>query len=155
MRAIAIDAELLVLLIVGAASPEFIEKHRRLNAYTAADFQLLGSIIGPADQVLVTPNALTEASNLLGYVSEPIRTLLYATFREMVAGLEERYVQSSHAATREEFLRLGLADSAMLEAVKGGAILLTADLDLYLAAISGGREAINFVHAREAAGLIP
>lgn len=148
MRAIAIDAELLVLLIVGAASPSFIEKHRRLKSYTVADFELLVSIVRRTDQVLVTPNALTEASNLLGYVAEPVRTLVYTAFQEMVVGLEERYVQSNQATKREEFLRLGLADSAMLEAVKGGAILLTSDFDLYLAAIRNGLEAVNFNHER-------
>ena len=66
-RALTIDAQLLVLLVVGLASPEFIGKHRRLNAYTSSRSDLLRDLMARHAVTVVTPNALTEASNLLGY----------------------------------------------------------------------------------------
>ena len=59
------DANLLVLFIVGSVGRELIAKHRRLQEYTAEDYDMLIDFIEAVDHVFVTPNTLTEASNLL------------------------------------------------------------------------------------------
>jgi hypothetical protein len=104
--------------------------------------------------VVVTPNALTETSNLLGHIGEPIRAELYKTFRDMLKGLQELYFESETATARIEFVRLGLADAVFLEAIGDDRVLLTADFDLYWAAVNDGLNAINFNHIREERGLI-
>ena len=61
-----VDANLLVLFVVGSESPDLIPKHRRLKGYLAEDYDLLFLLLDEVDQVFVTPNTLTETSNLLG-----------------------------------------------------------------------------------------
>jgi predicted nucleic acid-binding protein len=101
----------------------------------------------------VTPNVLTEASNLIAQIAGPARAEIRAALRAVIGLVEERHVPSGHAARREVFLALGLTDAALLtEAEASGARLQTADLDLYLAALRQGRTAENFRHRRAAEG---
>ena len=68
-----IDSSLLVLLIVGSAGKELVAKHRRLRQFSVADYDTLADMISKVDQVFVTPNTLTEASNLLAQHRDPER----------------------------------------------------------------------------------
>jgi hypothetical protein len=139
-----LDANLLVLLIIGGTSLPYITKHKRLQTYSESDFTLLVELLSSASGVIVTPNTLTEASNLVGYISEPARTRIYEQFRALTNAVDERYLESSRAVKRVEFLRLGLTDAVLLDVVDGAYTLLTADLDLYLAATTRGFKAVNF-----------
>ncbi|HEY5237460.1 MAG TPA: PIN domain-containing protein [Rhizomicrobium sp.] len=150
MRVVVIDSELLVLLVVGIASREYISRHRRLRAYTEADFDLLSDLISRYSEIIVTPNTLTEASNLLGYVNEPIKRHVFDVFRKFIGISGETYLESKLASERDEFVRLGLTDSVLLKASEGDRVLVTADLDLYLAACASEHHAVNFNHLREA-----
>ena len=145
-----IDASLLVLLVVGSVGRELISKHRRLRgAYTAEDYDILVDLISPVDRVLVTPNTLTEASNLLGHHAEPERSRFFDKLRILIQKSEEIVVASEAASGNSAFRRLGLTDAALLEVITTESPLLTADLDLYLAAVAKGNEAaVNFTHHR-------
>ena len=147
-EAIVLDSNLLVLLIVGTASRSYVPGHRRLRAYSESDFDLLVDLIAPASSILLTPNTLTEASNLLGYIGEPARGKICDVFRVFIKAGEERYLESGRAAERDEFRRLGLTDSVLLHLAEEPSTLLTADLDLYLAAAKRGLKVINFNHRR-------
>ena len=144
-----IDANLLVLLIVGSAGRDLIAKHRRLQAYTTEDYDLLVDRIDRVDRVYVTPNTLTEASNLLAQHADPERSRFFDKLRILIQESEEIVVASAQAAGNSAFGRLGLTDAALLEAVTAEAPLLTVDLELYLAALAKGDEAaVNFTHLR-------
>src|ERR1044071_4201631 len=106
MPDVILDSNLLVLFIVGKTSPGLIEKHRRLQAYSESDFDLLIEFIAPMSQVIVTPNTLTEASNLLKHIAEPARTQIAVTFKDFVRVAEEHYVRSARAVDQSEFLHL-------------------------------------------------
>lgn len=147
--ALILDASLLVLFVVGTTSRGLIERHKRLKAFTVEDFDLLCRLIAGAPQVVVTPNILTEASNLLRQIEEPARSRILETFRQVVLTSDEEYLASRNAVGVNEFLRLGLTDSASLEVVRDTRSLLTTDLDLYLSAVARGRVALNFNHLRE------
>jgi hypothetical protein len=154
VRTLAIDAELLVLLVVGTASRAYLSKHRRLRAYSEADFDLLKDVITSYAEIVVTPNTLTEASNLLGYVNEPIRSQVFAVFKAFIENVEETYLESKTVSAQEEFIRLGLTDAALLGTNERGSVLITSDLDLYLAAADKEYEVLNFNHLREAGGTV-
>lgn len=152
MPTVILDANLLVLLVVGLTAREYIAKHKRLQAYTVADFDLLTRQISGFTKVVVTPNTLTEASNLAAQIREPARSAILETFRRFLQlpTSDEQYIESRKASAEEMFIRLGLTDSVLLDVSSATAtVLLTADLDLYLAAKSAGREALNFHHLRE------
>jgi hypothetical protein len=147
---IILDAQLLLLLLVGMTSRDYIAVHRRLKAYTDADFTLLTQLLDAASKLVVTPNTLTETSNLAGYIAEPARTRIYQAFRAVVAadGTEERYAESKVAVNRMEFERIGLTDSCLLHIANAPHMLLTADLNLYLAASAQGLQVQNFNYLR-------
>jgi hypothetical protein len=149
MTSVVLDSNLLLLLIVGIADRTYIRKHRRLQAYSEDDFDLLRRLIGPMSAIIVTPNVLTETSNFAQQIAEPARTRIATAFTALLDGLDEQYVPSKRAAAQPEFLRLWLTDSGILDRMTEENILLTADLSLYLAAERRGHKAINFNHQRD------
>jgi hypothetical protein len=146
INAVILDANLLVLLVVGMASPAYITSHKRLRAYGVKDFQLLRTVLSTASRVIVTPNIVTEASNLAGQISEPARARIFAKLRALLTIADERYVASRQATENTAFLRLGITDAAVMDAMDIGATLLTSDLDLYREAARQGRTVVNFNH---------
>jgi hypothetical protein len=154
MRTLVIDAELLVLLVVGIVSRSYISRHRRLHAYTEADFDVLKELVADFTDVVVTPNTLTEASNLLGYVNEPIRSHVFNAFKTFIQSVDEKYLESKLVSSQDEFIRLGLTDTALLCTAEADRVLVTADLDLYLAAATKEYKVLNFNHLREARGTV-
>ena len=153
-KTLCIDANLLVLWAVGSVSPELIKRHKRLGNYVSEDFALLLGFANRYQALLVTPNILTEASNLARQIDEPARTQISANLADFAHLFAEHYVASRVAVGAEAsqtYLRLGLSDSATLQIPD--VHLLTDDLDLHVAALSNGQESTKFTHLREAAGI--
>ncbi len=151
---VLIDANLLVLLVAGQVGRDLVGRHKNLRSYSLDDYDLLAAVISSAKRIFVTPHILTETSNLLGQIGEPDRSRLFAGFRALIQSVgmvEEIHVSSRIAASRAEFIRLGLADSASLVEHGDEITLLTADAPLYVAALSAGRKAVNFNHIRDQA----
>lgn len=145
-NAVLLDANLLVLLIVGLTSPDYISRHKRLRAFTIEDFELLRELLNSAQRIIVTPNIVTETSNLASQISEPARGRVLTVLRALLAGVIEVYVPSQSAAAGGAYLRLGISDAATLAVTMDDLTILTTDLDLYLESMRAGRAAINFVH---------
>jgi len=148
-RSIAIDAGLLVLLAAGKVSRDHIGKHKRLRAFAAEDYDTLVEIISGASRVVVTPNTLTEASNLAAQIAEPLRTKIRAVLRIIIEETEEFYVASISAAQRREYAWLGLTDAALLDVTDQDVTLLTTDSGLHRCAQINGRDSVNFNHIRD------
>ena len=144
-----LDANLFVLLVVGSVGRDLIEKHRRLRAYSTEDYEILIDLLDRVERVFVTPNTLTETSNLLAQHAEPERSRFFDRLRFIIQESEEIVVASAVASSNSAFNRLGLTDAALLEVVTPETPLVTVDLDLYLAANASGQEAaLNFTHLR-------
>ena len=149
-----IDTNLLVLLVVGQVSPEAIETHKRLGAFSTSDFELLKKILTGFRSLIVTPSALSEVSNLVGYgVVEPLRSQVMLALAHVIKSAVEVFDESRDVSKATEFRRLGLADSAWLAILDHQTVLLTDDTDLYLAALSRRSRAFNFAHVRKFGGL--
>ena len=146
-----VDANLLVLWAVGAVSPALIARHKRLNAYVENDYKVLSDFMAGYDSIAVTPNALSEASNIARYIAEPARSKVAMILARIAETSKEFYVPSARAVARNEYRYLGLTDAAMLEVMD--VHLLTDDLDLLVAAESQGKTCFYFTHLREAAGI--
>ena len=155
MEHIALDSNLLLLLVAGATSGQLLKRHKRLRSYTIDDFDLLATHIGKS-RIFATPNVLTEVSNLAVYGlhgklhSDIMQTLSYYTTHL----IDEKYHESRQVVADYDFPRLGLTDSAWLCLLEPNTIFLTDDLDLYLAALKRKIKAHNFTHMRERAGLL-
>ena len=139
-----VDSNLLVLLVVGSVDRGQVGKHRRAQSFTPEDYDRLLRMINALKRVLVTPNTLTEASNLLKSRNDH---RFLDRLRLVIEESEEIVVVSAAAARNTAFPRLGLTDAALLEAVSEERPLITADFDLFWAASSKGRNAaLNFTH---------
>ena len=144
-----LDANLLVLLVVGSENRDLIPKHRRLEHYSAEDFDILLELLENAARLYVTPNTLTETSNLLSQHEEPERTLLMRRLQYLIHDNNEIVVASIDASSNSKYQKLGLTDAALLELATTETPVLTVDFDLYMAAIESGEErAVNFNHYR-------
>ena len=137
-KAVILDANLLILLAVGLASPRHIATHKRLGQYSKRDFDLLRGLLTKASRIVVTPNTLTGAFNLSVHIAEPVRTHIKRVFRHLLTETEEIYVESVRASRHAAFDRLGLTDCVVLGAATAGHVVMTADLGLYLQAANKG-----------------
>ena len=143
-----IDANLIVLLVVGSVDRGLVGRHRRARTFEPKDYDRLVDFIRDAGQVFVTPNVLTEASNLLENPNDP---RFLEKLRELIKTSQETAVDSTRAAHNSGFIRLGLTDAGLLEVVSAERPLLTNDLKLYMAAFKKGQKApvaINFTHTQ-------
>jgi len=146
-----LDANLLVLLIVGAHDRSLIARHKRTKEFTSEDYDLLLSCIEGFDRILVTPNVLTEASNLLRQIGEPLCSQLTGDLGLLVRRVDEEYIASGVAAQNDHYVRLGLTDSVLIECARHDLPLLTTDFHLYMAVSQSHPEAAtNFNHLRRA-----
>jgi hypothetical protein len=93
-RGVVLDTNLLVLLVVGLASPDYIPVHKRLSAYARSDFALLLRLLSGTSRLMVTPNTLTETMNLAGQITEPARMNVFQAFRRLLGTVEEIYIES-------------------------------------------------------------
>lgn len=115
MAAIAVDTNLLLLLIVGHTRRDFITHHKRLQAYTESDFDSVAQSLRDVDVILTTPNVLTEVSNLLVQgVREPLRSQLMDTFVKFAQVMDEQFHPCKATMNHTCFGQLGLADATWL-----------------------------------------
>lgn len=145
---IAVDTQLLVLLVTGLASPTYIRNNKRLQGYTEGDFETLKRRLEQADRLIITASVLAEASNFLRNINEPGRGVVMNTFRKFIAKAHEMSAPAKEIAEASVFVRLGFSDTTLL--ALDDVSLLTADGPLYREALRQGRMAENFNHIREA-----
>ncbi len=127
-----IDTNLLILLLVGSVGRSQIAKHRRTRNFVPEDYDRLIDLIGPLP-VFVTPNTLTETSNLLNGCQS---SHLMGKLNIFIQQVDEMYVPSKDAANSRKFNSLGLTDAVLLELISEQRPLITVDFDLYGAALA-------------------
>jgi hypothetical protein len=114
-RVYAIDSCLLVLLVVGSTNPKYIARHKNLYpVYNERHFETLLAFLSLASSVICTAHILTETSNLLRQVGDPIRTEIMGVFRTFILQSREIRVDDVTAANSPTFIRLGLTDAAIV-----------------------------------------
>ena len=153
MGPVIVDANLLLLLVVGGADRSYIRQHKRLKAFTDVDFDLLTDYMRPRfTHVIILPNVVTEVSNLASQIAEPAKRRIRYKLAEFVAVSGELHVESAKAVVHRSFLRLGLTDAVILLAAKipeRRATILTADLDLAVEGEMAGLSVVNVNHLRD------
>jgi len=146
---VVIDTNLLVLLVVGSASRNYIQKHKRLSGYTPEDFDLLGLILSEFSEIVFLPHILAEVSNIARQIDFPAKRQVQVAFRVLVTTCVEFPIQSISGVQREEFGRVGLTDAVILHflALNANGInptLLTSDTELANLAQSLGYSVIDY-----------
>ena len=109
-RGIILDANLLLLIVVGDIGEDRIRSFKRTRKYEPEDYRLVKSIVSFFPRVIVTPNVLTEVSNLLSHLDENWQTLAFQIFQNQIDVLDEIFISSKTVWSNEIFLSLGLTD---------------------------------------------
>jgi hypothetical protein len=147
---VVIDTNLLVLLVVGSASRNYIDKHKRLAGdYSTDDFDLLSELIGRFSDIVLLPHVLAETSTLARQITNPARSKIQGALRTLVATTIELPLQSINGVHRGEFDELGLTDAMILHlcSLSGSGIsptLITTDAALANSASSLGYSVIDY-----------
>lgn len=145
-RTVTLDCSVLLLLVIGSLDRSYISKFKRTSAYSEEHFEVLVELI-EASNLVVSPNILTEASDLLdnrGKKFEQSSTLV--KLKEFIISIKENYFESKKLVQNDSFMKFGLADSSVFELCKNGAIAITTDGSLYSYIINSELKAINFNH---------
>lgn len=151
---LALDTNLLIVLVVGLTDRALFGAHKRTRAFGPEDYDLLLQLVLGAEQIVVTPHVLAETSNLLGQDDDPRGRLLRGKLGELMNLHDERHTPAIVVSQHPDFLRLGVADCGMLSVLREDVVLLTDDLGLYLAAAHVDSRTMNFTHLRQANGLL-
>ena len=142
-----IDTNLLLMLVIGKYDRRRIESFKRTSTYTLGDFQRLGWLVTQFRKLWTTPNILTEVDNLGRQLPAREWNGFAETLATLTLELTEEVVPSEKAMRHPNFMRLGLSDTVTMSTAHKF-LLLSDDLDLYLAAQKAGIDAINFNHLR-------
>ena len=142
-----VDANLLVLLLVGGVNKQRIAKFKRTQSFTVEDFDLLTRLITWFGRLIATPHLLSQASDLTDLHGKELREIR-REFRLIVERIEEYRDPSRVLVADPIFERLGLPDAAIATVSSRGILVLTADLDLHLEVRRRGADALNFNHIR-------
>jgi hypothetical protein len=136
-----------LLYVVGLSSRDYVGTFRRTKVFSLSDYDLLLALLAEAAGLIVTPNTVTEVSNLLDRIGDPQKVAeINLTLRTLLGALGERYVASIETFARDECNALGVTDSVLLILASSNAVLITADFDLYQAAVRAGYAVVNFNH---------
>jgi hypothetical protein len=136
------------MYFVGLVDPALISAYKRTRQFSLEDFELLLRICRWFQQIVTTPNILTEVNNLAGQLSHEQTRRWRSKFRSSIASFVEEYISTNSACDSPQFELCGLTDSTILEVAHGKRLVLTDDLDLYVRLQSAGVDALNFNHLR-------
>lgn len=149
MRKVLIDTNLLVLLTVGVYNTDLIGDHKRCKAFSIDDFTRLQEFLGNYQELWITSHCLAEASNLLKQArSYKTAEALLKTLHALLAPARESHIAKHEVFASPHYLKLGVADTAILQKSKSVHAVLTVDVDLYDALRSNGVNAVNLNHYR-------
>ncbi len=146
---LCLDANLLLLLVVGTTNRALIGRYKRTQMFTVHDYDLVLEIIGRSRELVTTIHVLVEVSNLAGALYGETREKVFAALRILaVDRLDEQDVDTHAALNDSSFVRLGLTDAALATLAAEGVTLLTTDVALYLEVTRRGGSAENYNHLR-------
>ena len=131
-KGILVDANLLVILLVGKLGPAHLKNCRatKSKSCTSDGYSLLVQGVTKFDTLVTTPHILTEVSNLAGRLQQPLLGEFRGMFRELVERFSEQSLASKEIARDAHFLRFGLTDTAISMIAPGRYLVLSDDLPL-------------------------
>ncbi|MBK1670922.1 hypothetical protein CKO28_23195 [Rhodovibrio sodomensis] len=142
-----LDANLLLLLVIGETDESEIDHKKRVQTYDVADYRALQAFLENFLYLYITPNILTEVSNLLGRKPKGGSTF-DLTLARFIREANETYVASADAIHDPAFVSFDVADTASKIVASRGKLLLTDDYRLANHLNSAGLAAVNFNHIR-------
>lgn len=146
---VLIDANLLLLYVIGTINRNFISTFRRTRElFVPEDFDILEELMNCFTHFMTTANVLTEVSNLTDSISGEYRERYVQIFHALTDAFTEHLPTSGAASRVQEFARLGLTDSGILLLATDNVVVLTDDSKLYDALEARRVAVLNFNHIR-------
>ena len=142
-----IDANLLVLYLVGKTNKRRSRDSTPGDDFVIEDLDLLERLIGYLGKVITTPHILTEVSNLAKLHGKELSAFRQG-YKVHVEQMDEFYDESRAVVADTAFMPLGLTDAAIAMLQRRKLLVLTVDLDLYLTLQQRGVDTANFNHLR-------
>ena len=143
-----VDSNAFVVLIIGLMDPHWLKDHKTTSIYEEQDFNNLKNAIGTFENILTTPNVLTEVDNLLNSFSGHQKHPYIKAITDIVRITSERLVSSLDVIDYYYFRDLGLTDSIILHLRPEYELLVTADSGLSDHALSLGIPVLDLVAYR-------
>jgi hypothetical protein len=145
---ILIDANSLVILLLGLIDPRLIGKDSRSSIYAEEDFNDLLNVVGTLERLVVLPNIWTEVDNLLNGLSGSYKYVYVKKITDTIKATSEKYLSSLVGTESPAFYDLGLTDSLILEYSKECELLVTSDSRLSDYALAYGIRVYDMVKAK-------
>jgi predicted nucleic acid-binding protein len=150
-RKILIDANLLLLFVVGFADIKLIKKQqKRLSKYEIEHFEILNLFIEEYSKIVVTPHILAEFWNLMGEERgnwDRDKKRVFDIACSIIKNAVEIYNPAAELIERKEIKWLGISDvSLLIVAENEGYPLISADAKLCIQAMNLGIETYNIWH---------
>lgn len=147
-KGVVLDANLLILYIVGCFDSQAVSKVRRIKAYRTKYFSIIASYLAETTRVLITPHVLTETCNLIDSSNYKVKEIL-EWIKTNFDLFDERHKPSEALMAEAGFTKFGLADSSIEDLCKEGFLAFTDDLPIYGYLANKGHSVYNFSHFRE------
>lgn len=117
-----VDANLLLVFLLGEVDRKWIEQFKRTCAFSSEDYLDLCSLVLPLQgKLYTTPSVLTEVSNLANAIERgnPRRTMFFSRFAQMVQHqLTEVHEPSASLTRLPRFDVYGLTDQGLVHLSK-------------------------------------
>lgn len=146
-QGVLIDANLLVLLVVGMADMDLIGKHKRLGSYSKFDFEVLAITLDRCSKIVATSHILAETSNLAtSGCSGDVEFSVFQAFEIFVSlpKFSEVFLEAKEIVNKDKFHTYGLSDIGLIELVRNNYVLFTDDFRLAGYAENIGLDVVNF-----------
>ena len=147
---ILIDANALVLLVIGLIDKSLISRNKRTSIYSKKDHEDLLLAIGSLGRLVVLPNVWTEVDNLLNRLTGNYKWPYISLVRSLIEQTTEEYLASMTGINSDYFISEGLTDSLLIELGKEKRydFLITGDSALSDIAIANGIKVYDTVQRR-------
>ncbi len=144
-----LDANLLLLFLVGQVAPRSIGIERGVKEFVQEDFILLKEeIIDAATALYTMPSIVTEVSNLVRAGDRERIRGITAALGKWVLRANEEYVESRAIVSDPVFSRFGLTDAGLKIVLSRGILLVTVDRPLAGLVEKLKFDVLNFNHLR-------
>lgn len=140
---IVIDANSLIVLIVGIINDAKHLNHRRTSDFEIIDFKLLLNKIGNPKNLVVISNVWTEVDNLLNQSFHKDDLRYYRAIKYLISLSNEIYTKTSEIINEKSFEKIGVTDSLLLKAAIKTKELITFDENLENIALHFGVSVYN------------
>lgn len=146
-KPITLDCNVFLLLVIGSIDKKHIGLFKRTQIFSEEDYDALIKILS-GSQIFLTPNVVTEASNLLESYTYNREKLGLSLLKDVCINIPEVYEKSITLTNNNAYLKFGLSDSSIANLCNAGIIAITVDLELYGYLNSKNFKVINFNHLR-------